>query len=431
MSEDVKAPMTPLSYLKIFFRRKELFVIPAFIGLILGICSGVILPKEYQSSTTLLVREGKSDNPLFDKLAVSTTVEQRISTIRESMLGWNSLIKLVKRLELDKNISTPRELEDLIESIRGDINIKMKGGNIIDLTYVGKDPQTTQAIVKNITAIFIERNLEVQNEETRDAIDFIEKQLKVYRGKIKSAEIAKLRDDLSDLLVDSTDSHPKVQELRNQLKIREEELRKANLEYTEDIELDADTTNPLIGEIRKALDSIDGGSGNATVGLAPAGGETELYKVMLLDKLDNVMARDVGVNNKIYNMLLQRLETAKITERLQGSKEGTKYTILNPPRIPHDPIRPNKILVALVGFALGAMFGFGLVIATEFLDKSFIDVEEAKQFLGRPLLGAISKINTEESVRRERERQAWMYSLTIIAGIVLIIITTAFSNFLN
>ena len=29
---------------------------------------------------------------------------------------------------------------------------------------------------------------------------------------------------------------------------------------------------------------------------------------MLIDKLDNVMARDVNVNETIYNSLLQRLE---------------------------------------------------------------------------------------------------------------------------
>ncbi len=45
---------------------------------------------------------------------------------------------------------------------------------------------------------------------------------------------------------------------------------------------------------------------------------------MVMDKIDTVMARDVNVNEAIYNNLLQRLETAKITQRLQSSKEGTQ-----------------------------------------------------------------------------------------------------------
>jgi len=95
-----------VGYIKIFFRRKELIIIPAFIGLVLGMCAGIILPKKYKSETIILVHEGKTDNPLFDKIAVSTTVEQRLATIRESMLGWNSLVELVKRLDLDKKVKS-------------------------------------------------------------------------------------------------------------------------------------------------------------------------------------------------------------------------------------------------------------------------------------------------------------------------------------
>jgi len=420
--------LSPLNYLKIFFRRKELLLIPTFAGLILGICTAMILPKEYMSSTILLVEEGKTDNPLFDKLAVSTTVQERMSTIRESMLGWNSIVKLVKRLNMDKNIRTTRDLEDLIHSIRDNVIIKLRGRNLIDLSYVGRDAVKTQAVVQNITNIFIERNVAIQNQETSDAIIFIEEQLKVYRGKIKSAEIAAFKDQLNTLLVDSTEFHPQVKQLRDRIEAKENELKKENLKFTENINLDTTTNSPLIKEIKNALDNIDEKTSIAT----PSGViGSEYYKVMLIDKLDNVMARDVGVNNNIYNMLLQRIETAKITQRLQSSKEGTRYTIIDPPRIPLDPIKPNKPLVAFIGFLAGVIVGIGLIVGFEFLDQSFLDVEEAKHFFGMPLLGAISKINTSENIRKEKEKTGWMYSLTIVTGIVMIILTTAISNFMK
>ena len=40
----------------------------------------------------------------------------------------------------------------------------------------------------------------------------------------------------------------------------------------------------------------------------------------------------------------------------------------------------------------------------EFLDKSFLDVHEASTYLNVPLLGAISKIKTDESIREQRLR---------------------------
>ena len=427
------AELSIMNYLKIFFRRKEYFIIPVFTGLILGICAGIILPKKFKSSTTLLIEDGKSDNPLFNNIAVSTTVNQRLATIRESMLGWNSLVELVKRLEMDKEIKTPQELEKLILGIRDKIDINLKGRNIIDLSYVGATPETTQAVVKNITEIFIERNVNIQNRETADAIQFIEEQLRVYRGKIKSAEIVQLRDQLNALLIDSTERHPRVRDLREQIKSKEQELERENLEFSEAAALDMSTTRPIIDEIRKALDNIDGGT---VAGISLASGQPnkadeiqkDAYKLMLLDRLDNVMARDVQVNNQIYNTLLQRAETAKITQRLQASKEGTKYTILDPPRLPLKPIRPNKVLVGIAGAAAGAMFGIVLVFGLEFLDKSFIDVEDANKFFGQPLLGAISKINTDASLRKERERLSWLYSLVILGGIIAIVVTTALTT---
>lgn len=432
MSQNREQDLSPMNYLKIFFRRKEYFIIPVFVGLILGICASIILPKKFQSSTILLIEDGKSDNPLFEQLAVSTTVTQRLTTIRESMLGWNSLVTLVKRLELDKGIKTPQEFEKLILKIREDIVIKLRGRNIIDLSYIGDTPETTQAIVKNITEIFIERNVDIQNQETADAILFIEEQLKVYRGKIKSAEIVELQDALDELLVDSTEKHPRVKKLRNEIKAKQDELERENLEFSENALLDSGTTKPIIEEIRRALDNVDGGMAPVVSGKPGQGTmDKDTYKLLLIDKLDNVLARDVAVNNQIYNTLLQRAETAKITQRLQSSKEGTRYTVLDPPRLPLKPIKPNKTLVTIAGVFAGIMFGAVLVFALEFLDKSFIDVEEANRFFGTPLLGAISRINTETSLRKQRERLSWLYSLVLLGGIIAIVVTTALSTVIS
>src|SRR3989338_3836104 len=148
-----KTGMTPLEYLKIFFRRKWLLIIPTFTGLIIGVCSGILLPPKYLSSTLILVEEGKSDNPLFSNLAVSTTVAQRMNTIRESMLSWNSLVELVKRLHLDREVKSTYDFEQLILSIRRKIAIRPRSQNIIELHYVSEQPVETQAVVKNITDI--------------------------------------------------------------------------------------------------------------------------------------------------------------------------------------------------------------------------------------------------------------------------------------
>ena len=144
-----------------------------------------------------------------------------------------------------------------------------------------------------------------------------------------------------------------------------------------------------------------------------------------------MVARDANVNKDLYATLLARLETAKITQRLQSSKEGTKYVILDPPRVPLKPFQPNKLLIAFIGLLGGVLCGAGLVFVLEFLDQSFLDVEEANRFFKEPLLGAISRIQTEMGVRREKEKAILMYSLTILAGAVLLVGTLVASNYIK
>lgn len=409
-------------YLKIFFRRKWMVIIPSFAGLILGICLSVVLPRQYASSTTIMVQEGKSDNPLFNNLAVSSTMMQRAQSIRETILGWDSLVKLVKRLNLDQNVKSTLDFERLILGLRRDIDIKMRGQDIIVLSYVNENAQRAQQVVQNVTDIFIERNVSVQNKETSDAIKFIEEQLRVYRGKIKSTEIADLKEKLNALLIDSTEEHPLVKQYRSLIDKKMEELKKENLEYSESERLSVESANPMIEQIKKSLDTLT--TDNAVAGTTSNPEDNkDIYKVLLIDKLDNVMARDANVNENIYNALLQRLETAKITQRLQSSKEGTKYTVLDPPRVPFQPIKPNVALVIFMGLFLGIAVGAGLTFLSEFMDESFLDVQEASQFLDTPLLGAISKINTQESLTAVNEHNKWILFVMGISGVLFVSFT--------
>ncbi len=411
-------------YLRMIFRRKWMLIIPTFTCFILAICLCIILPREYRSSTTILVQEGKTDNPLFENIAISSSMTQRTQAIRETILGWDSLVKLIKRLNLDQGIKSNLDFERLIEKLRLDIIIVLRQGNIIDLKYSSNDPQKAKDVVQTVTDIFIERNMEVQNKETEDAIKFIQTQLNVYRGKIKSTEIADLKDKLNVLLVDSTEAHPLVKQLREQINSKLEELKKDNLQYSEESRLTVETTNPIISEIKKSLDSIVPQVDPQTGAPVPAAAtDKDVYKILLLDKLDNVMARDVDVNNTIYNSLLQRLETAKITQRLQSSKEGTKYTILDPPRVPLQPSKPNVWLVLALGLVLGIALGGGMIFLFEFLDKSFLDVQEASTYLEVPLLGAISKINTQETLAEEQEHNKWLMFWMVTSGALLITLT--------
>ncbi len=418
---------SPMDYLKVFFRRKWFLITPAFFGLIAGIIACFVLPPVWESSTIILVEEEKMINPIMQNLAISTSAAQRMQSIREIILGWNSLVELTKKLNLAKDTHNQFEFESLILSLKRNIDVQMRQSNIIRIAYQGKTPQETQLVTKTLTDILIERNMQSQTKETDVAISFITEQLAIYKRKIKESEIATLEDQLKTLLTDSTDLHPMVKELRGKITVAEKELNSGDYEVKAAEQPLADATREALKQELNKI--IEDGTSTIPAGVpkyavdAQKDPNTAIYKLLLMDKVDTSRARDINVNVTIYNMLLQKLETAKITQRLETSREGTRYTILDPPRVPLKPIKPKKMMVVFMGLFLGAACGTGLIFAREFMDQSFLDIEDAKHTLELPILGAISRITTKEEIESEKHKKLTLISTGLISGIAAIIIT--------
>jgi len=418
----------PIDYVKIVFRRKWLLIIPIIIGTTGGIIAANTLPKLYRASTLILVEEGRIINPLVKDLAVSTSTAQRLNVLREQILGWDRINQLISSLNLAKDIRTQLQFEDLVRSLRRNIKVNLRGPEIIDISYEGKDPVEARDIVKTITDLFIAENLRQQNQETDNAIAFINDQLEVYQKKVKQADIAAMEDQLNKLLVDSTEKHPMVIELKKKIAAAKEEIAKGNydVEVSQVAGSDAEL-KALRDELRKmkeelatsALDTTNSGVNRSKLSSAT---NEKLYKLLLLEKIDQVTTRDANVNKKLYDTLLERLETAKITQRLEASKEGTRYTILDPTRLPLKPVKPKKPLVLFMGMFLGACAGGGLIFGAEMLDHSFLGVDEAKEFLELPIFGAISKIITTTDLKTQKMRNSKIAILSTVTGIALFIV---------
>ncbi len=398
---------SPLHYVKIFFKRKQMILLPMLAGLLIGTISGFMLPRTYESSTVILVEEGRVINPLIEGLAVSTSLADRLRTLREQILSWDRLVQLTKRLNLAKGIKSQYDYEKLIETLRAKIVVGLRGPNLILISYQHSDPVQTQLVVKTVTDIFVEENIAMQNRETESAIEFINDQLTVYKRKIKESELAAREDELRNLLIDSTELHPRVKELRMEIAKIREELESGEFE----VKTKEQVSSPLVSQIEEEISRIQSAPGGvvATPGKPIQGlPDEKIYNLLLLDQMSSVFARDMAVNEQIYNMLLQRLETAKITRRLEASQEGTRYTVLDPARLPLRPIKPNKLLTAFLGLFVGVIVGIGFVFSVEFFDHSFLSVEEAKAFLPGPVLGAISKITTEDELDEMRRRKRFL-----------------------
>ncbi len=405
----------PLNYLKLFFRRKWLILIPLFAGFTLGMVAFFMVPPGYESYTTILVEEQRTMNPLIQDLAVSSSVVQRLQAIRESILSWNNLADMIKKLKLDTKVENQSQYEELIKELRKKISVVMNPGNIIRISFPSKDPNESLLVTKTLSDNFIDENLKTQTKETDLAIEFLKEQLQVYKRKIKESEVNDLEEQLKKLGADSTEQHPMVRDLKQKLDAARKALDSGEYVVGETKSM----TNPVRQALKDELDKLTSKNGASdSLGLegeVSEGSNAAMYKLFVLEKLDSAQARDINVNQRIYEQLLQRLETAKITQRLEASKQGTRYTILDPARLPLKPKKPQAIWI-IVGLFLGLGAGVGLAFAREFLDHSFMDIEDAKEILQLPVLGAISRITTQEEIAREKHREIrWIVTGSFVA----------------
>ena len=430
MEQQSTTVKNPADYLKIFFRRKWFIIIPAIIGLVGGIIAGNIIPKKYEASTLILVEEGKVQNPLIQDLAVSTSTGQRLGLLREQILGWDRIQQLIKTLNLAKDVKNQLQFENLVKELRRRIRVDIRKPytNIISISYGSKDPQESKNIVKTITDIFIAENLRQQTKETEDAVSFINDQVGLFQKKLKESEVADMQDQLNKLMVDSTEKHPLVIELKKKIDSAKAELNDGNFSIQPASIAGSDNELKSMREELKQMreeisnPKIDSSDTSANRTATATTTNEKLYKLLLLEKVDQATAKDQTVNEKLYNTLLERLETAKITQRLAASKEGTRYTILDPVRLPLKPSWPNKPVVLLMGLVLGACAGIGLIFLMELFDHSFLSVEDARSFLTLPVFGAISKITTEKDLKEAELKKTRLTGISIATGVVLLIV---------
>lgn len=380
-------------YLRIFLRRKWFFFLPLIIVFSVTVVVSFFLPKSYEAKAVILVEEGKVLNPLLKNLAISTTVSERLHLLREEILSWPRIVQLVEELGLKKNKSSPLESEKLITDMRRQISVNMKAQDVIIISYRGREPAITQKIVNTISDIFIRKNLTSQSEESNTAIDFIKYQLDTYKKKLETSEgalrkfketyglqmplavqinseLARQEAELTTLLVDNTEEHPKVKELRANIQSLKEKR-------TQQIRQAAEKTTENTEEYIEIAESIPKQ-------------EQELSR----------LTRDTDVNEKLYAMLLERLETARISEQLEDSENKTKFKIIEPARFPLTPVKPDKIKFGLMGLMLGVMAGLGCIYLAEYSDQSFKEVRELKSSFDIPVLGAISRIITADDIRK-------------------------------
>jgi len=254
-------------------------------------------------------------------------------------------------------------------------------------------------------------------------------------GCSKAGTIAGLENQLSALLVDFTEKHPRavmLQETITSLKAEcDAELTamggRVPVVNPETNSLDA---NPVYQNLRLQLS-------NHNIELAALQEElgTRRRQVAQLrrdvDKISEVetslkqLNRDYGVVEGRYQELLRRWETLQSRNRLDTVTDKVQFRPLEPPFVPEEPIAPNRplLLVGVLVFAIGA--GGAIAFALNQIRPVFYTRRAVTEMTGLPVLGSVGLImSPTQRAKRRLRNLAWMGANLVLfaaAGAIIVL----------
>ena len=123
-----------------------------------------------------------------------------------------------------------------------------------------------------------------------------------------------------------------------------------------------------------------------------------------------------------YNDLMAKHMEARVAQGLEKEQKGERFTLLEPPRLPERPFKPNRLAIMLVGIVLGIGAGVGWAALREFSDDSVRNVDQLEFVTKHQVLAGIPNILTAKDIaNRNRKRFAWLAGTVavIIAALVI------------
>jgi polysaccharide chain length determinant protein (PEP-CTERM system associated) len=165
------------------------FWVPLFVVVIAAVNGAMVfMPKKYQSSAQVLIHEPKL-NMIVGQMGVS--INDRLPTIREEMTSFRFLSQVARKLNLGRGLDPEApQYQSMIESIRGNIDLRVKNRDLFTIVYQDSTPERARDITAEIVNQYIAASSRTFEKKTGETLEFITKELEVAQREMRMAQDA-------------------------------------------------------------------------------------------------------------------------------------------------------------------------------------------------------------------------------------------------
>jgi polysaccharide chain length determinant protein (PEP-CTERM system associated) len=435
---------------------------------------GLLSPKKYEAHSVILVEARNIIAPLMEGRAVTTKVSDEASVLSQAMYSRRILREILVSGGWGEQ-KDPREEDRALVDLAQRIKISSPQPELIKLSYEDRYPRRCYEVARKLAEIYVREGRAAKERESREAFEFIDKQVKEYAAKlaeaqakiqahhhgrpqhgqlqlqpkpvrkavgVSPAELAALRAEEATLAGELEHITP---EARRAIQLQDErvlqlqrELERLRTMFTEehpdvirvrdDLQRATNDSAAMARDdealrakrerldvVRRRIAAATSSSPPAAHGPAAPEGrmDPELRSVGQDSTLTELMRR-YEATREVYQDLLKRRENARVSMELEIQNRGLSLRIQEPAELPHTPTSARLMKTAGTGLVLAVLAPLGLLFALLQLDprmRTARSIESA----GVPLLVSIPY--TARSSHGTRRRFLSAAGLVGIVGI--------------
>ena len=233
--------------------------------------------------------------------------------------------------------------------------------------------------------------------------------------------LREMRVQLDEALSVYSETNPRVKMLQARIARIEERIENAPEEESPEPAADTPQQRPGATMLDLQLSEID----TRIAMLQEQRVETQARLEALSDSLSKTPGNTVTLEElqrnyanieEQYNTAVDRLAQASTGERIESLSRGQRISIIEPPAVPSEPTKPNRMLIAGGGTAFGILAGIALVFLIELLNRTARRPEDIVKRIGVRPLATLPYMRSRGEVVGKRLVKSGIY-LAILIGL--------------
>jgi uncharacterized protein involved in exopolysaccharide biosynthesis len=246
------------------------------------------------------------------------------------------------------------------------------------------------------------------------------------RRRLESARAA-----LADASGKYSPDHPDVIRLQGEVKDLEKQLASAPAASPAlDSARPIDADNPAYVQIqaqvvatRNELNALD--DAMAKLRAKAADYQRNITMSPQIEKDYRELTRDYDNARLKYAEIRAKQQEAKTAQDLEADRKGERFTLIDPPLPPEEPISPNRKLIFIMGLVLSFALTLGVLWLLEKLDTTIRGRGDLFDLTGIPPLALVPHIGTVAEARAAR-RRTWVAAGTGVAAFCVAVVLIHF-----